>query len=434
MPPSTLRRAIAGLTRVELAFALADWPTAARDDQLPPDVRAVARDWTLWLVMGGRGAGKTRTGAEWVKAQAAGAPPLAAARAGRIALVGPTYHEARAVMVEGVSGLIAVCGEDRPRFEKTRRRLVWANGAEAQLDSGEDPEALRGPQFDCAWCDELAKWRYPEETYDMLQFGLRLGAHPRLVVTTTPRPLKLLRTLSEAPGVVVDRAPTALNRHNLSPAFLARIEDRYGGTRLGRQELAGELIDDDPGALFRRAWIEAGRGRAPDDLERIVVAVDPPASARRGADRCGIVCAGIDAGGVIWVLDDATVEAASPARWARTAVNLYHARKADRIVAEANQGGDMVEAVVRQVEASVPLRLVHASRGKRARAEPVAALYEQGRVRHAGAFPDLEDEMCALDRSGLAAGRSPDRVDALVWAASELALTPRARPRVRGLA
>ncbi|MFO1088314.1 MAG: terminase family protein [Hyphomicrobiales bacterium] len=259
----------------------------ARDDQVPPDCRARPRDWRTWLLLGGRGAGKTRAGAEWVRAQVRGQPPLAASAAGRIALVGPSYHEARAVMVDGVSGLLRVCATERPRFETSRRRLVWPNGAEAQLFSGEDPEALRGPQFDAAWCDELAKWRHPQETFDMLQFGLRLGDTPRLVVTTTPRPLPLLKQLIAEDATVVDRAPTAANGANLSRAFLAQVEARYAGTRLGRQELLGELIEDDPDALFQRDWIERGRVREAPVLQRIVVAVDPPAGGRGGDGRMG---------------------------------------------------------------------------------------------------------------------------------------------------
>src|SRR5437763_2233645 len=304
--------------------------------------------------------------------------------------------------------------------------ISWPNGAVAQLFSGEDPDSLRGPQFDAAWCDELAKWRYPEAAWDMLQFGLRLGSPPQVAITTTPRPLALLKRMMADPAVVVSRAETWRNEDNLAPEFVAEMRRRYHGTRLGRQELDAEIIADDPDALFRRDWIEARRASEAPELRRIVVAIDPPAG--RGASACGIVAAGLGADGRGYVLDDATVEGKSPAQWAGRAVGLYHARKADRIVAEVNQGGAMVEAVLREIDRGVAYRALTASRGKRARAEPVAALYEQGRVSHVGAFPLLEDEMCTWSGEG---DRSPDRLDALVWALTELMLGRKtAEPRV----
>ena len=429
----------------------ADWPLWARPAQLPPGVLTDAPDWTTWLLLGGRGAGKTRAGAEWVRGLALGIVPFAQCPVSPVALIAETFQDGREVMVEGVSGVLAVHRpHERPDWSPTRRRLEWENGAVAQVFSAEDPDSLRGPQFAAAWSDELAKWRYPQATWDMLQFGLRLGARPRQLVTTTPRPIPLLKRLiadagsgeadGQGPagksvdgrgGTVLARMVTAENRDNLAPAFLEAMTARYAGTRLGRQELDAELIVERPDALFRREGIERARLAAAPDLRRIVVAVDPPAGTRGAA--CGIVAAGIAEDGRLCVLADATVERAKPTAWARRAVGLYHALRADRLIAEANQGGEMVSAVIREVDASVPVRLVHARRGKWLRAEPVAALYEQGRVAHVGALPELEDEMCDFGLDGLSDGRSPDRLDALVWAISELALAPRAEPRVRRL-
>ncbi len=405
-----------------------DWVFQARDDQLPP-----AGDWTTWLMLGGRGAGKTRAGAEWVRGLALGLPPFADARVGRIALVGETLGDVRAVMVEGVSGLVGLEGGGRPRWNATKRQLCWANGAVAQAFSSEDPESLRGPQFHAAWCDELAKWKHVEDTWDMLQFGLRLGTRPRQMVSTTPRPIPLLKRLLAEAGTRVTKAATAANRDNLAPAFLETIVARYEGTRLGRQELLAEIIEERADALWRRGGIEACRVGGHPELRRVVVAVDPPAGSGERSDACGIVAAGISRDGTGYVLLDASAERLSPAGWAKRVVDVYHRLEADRIVAEVNQGGDMVEAVIRGADASVPVAKVRATRGKLLRAEPVAALYEQGRVKHVGAFPALEDEMCDFGLGGLSSGRSPDRLDALVWALSSLMLTREGRPRVRGL-
>ncbi|MDP3897627.1 MAG: terminase family protein [Mesorhizobium sp.] len=391
-----------------------------------------------WLVVGGRGAGKTRLGAEWVNGLVRGLPPYAGMkrgldRYGLIALVGETLADVREVMIDGPSGIRTVARGVPPRFEATRRRLVWdETGAVAQIFSSEDPESLRGPQFEAAWCDELAKWKNLEATWDMLQFGLRLGA-PLQLITTTPRPVKLLKGLMGHPRVHLTRMRTEDNARNLAKGFLDAVSSRYGGTRLGRQELDGELVEDREDALWRRDKIEAATRPVDGALGRIVVAVDPPASARKSSDACGIVAAGLDADGKAVVLADATISGASPAGWAARAVALYHRLEADCIVAEVNQGGDMVAAVLRQVDATVPVRSVRASRGKWLRAEPVAALYEQGRVRHARRFPELEDEMCDFGPNGLSSGRSPDRVDALVWAVGELMLRGRGEPRVRGV-
>lgn len=401
----------------------------ARDDQLPP-----AGDWTTWLMLGGRGAGKTRAGAEWVRGLALGLPPFAAEPAGRIALVGETLGDVRAIMVEGVSGLVGLDdGGERPRWNGSKRQLTWDNGAVAQAFSSEDPESLRGPQFAAAWCDELAKWKHVEETWDMLQFGLRLGRRPRQMVSTTPRPIPLLKRLMAEAGTRVTKAATAANRDNLAPAFLQAVVARYAGTRLGRQELLAEIIEERTDALWQRGSIEACRVGGHPELRRVVVAVDPPAGSGERSDACGIVAAGIAQDGTGYVLLDASAERLSPAGWAKRVVDVYHRLEADRIVAEVNQGGDMVEAVIRGADENVPVDKVRATRGKLLRAEPVAALYEQGRVKHVGAFPALEDEMCDFGLGGLSSGRSPDRLDALVWALSALMLTREGRPRVRGL-
>ena len=371
----------------------------------------------------------------WVRGIATGNWPFGAPVKGPIALVAETIADAREVMIEGVSGLLTIHEDrERPTWVPSRRMLVWPKtGAVAYAFSSEDPESLRGPQFAAAWADELAKWKNAEATWDMLQFGLRLGDAPRQVVTTTPRAVPLLRRLIDEAGTRVTRMSTRDNVKNLSPAFLSRVVERYIGTRLGRQELDGELIEDRADALWRRDEIEALRMRAADlpSLTRIVVAIDPPASKRSGV--AGIVAAGIDAAGFGYVLADASAAGARPGEWAARAIALYRRLGADALVAEVNQGGDMVAAVVREVDAGVPVREVRATRGKWLRAEPVAALYEQGRVRQAGVFPELDDEMADFGLDGLSQGRSPDRLDALVWAITALLLEGGGSPRVRGV-
>jgi phage terminase large subunit-like protein len=409
------------LTDAELLAASRDWRLLSRPEQRPPD-----GDWRTWLLMGGRGSGKTRAGAEWVHGLAKTTSGL------RIALVAETFADAREVMIDGQSGLMRIAGRERPAFEISRRRLVWPNGSSAYLFSSEDPESLRGPQFHAAWCDELAKWKHAEETFDMLQFGLRLGDDPRQMVTTTPRPLPLVKRLLADPGTVLTRISTTANAGNLAPGFIAALEARYGGTRLGRQELDGELIEDRQDALWRRDAIPAVSLSDTGPLARIVVGVDPPAG--HGATSCcGIVVVGLDAKGRAVVLADCSVEAASPATWAGAVARAYRRFEADRIVAEINQGGDMVVATLRGVDEMLPITTVRAARGKHARAEPVAALYEQGRVAHAGRFASLEDQMCDFGPDGLSSGRSPDRLDALVWALTALMLEGHGEPRVRGV-
>ena len=400
-----------------------EWFLGGRLEQQAPD-----GDWRTWLVMGWRGSGKTRAGAEWVHGMASGAKaPL------RIALVAETLADAREVMVDGVSGLWRIARDRRPAFEISRRRLVWPNGSVAQLFSSEDPESLRGPQFDLAWCDELGKWKHAQETWDMLQFGLRLGTEPRQVVTTTPRAIPLLKAILADPGTVTTRLSTLRNAGNLAPGFIRAMEARYGGTRLGRQELDGELIEDREDALWNREMLERCRIRTPGPLGRIVVAVDPPAAERARNSCCGIVAAGLDVSGRAAVLADLSVANASPGEWGQAVVRAVRRFQADRVVAEVNQGGDMVAAILRSIDANLPVTTVRATRGKFLRAEPVAVLYEQGRVAHAGTFPALEDQMCDFGPDGLSGGGSPDRLDALVWALTALMLGGQGEPRVRGM-
>ena len=414
-----------------------DFVTLAHCHQEPPLCANNGGPWTTWLALGGRGAGKTRLGAEWVRALAHGRGPYADAPRRHIALVGESGHDVREVMIEGPAGILALSPRaERPLWTSSRGRLEWQNGAVAEAFSADDPESLRGPQFDAAWCDELAKWRYAETAFDMLQFGLRLGERPRQLVTTTPRPIPLVKRLLADPRTAVTRAATQANAAHLSPAFLDEVLARYAGTRLGRQEIDGEIIEDRPDALWTRAMIEAARVDRTPPLVRIVVGIDPPASSRDGADACGLVAAGRDDSGCIYVLEDATASGLAPAVWAMRAIALYRRHKADALVAEVNQGGDMVAAVLRNVDASVPLRCVHATRGKYVRAEPVAALYAQGKVKHAAPMPALEDQMCDFGLSGnssggLSSGASPDRLDALVWAVTELTGRAWHGPRIR---
>jgi phage terminase large subunit-like protein len=389
----------------------------ARRAQIPP-----LGDWRVWLLLAGRGFGKTRTGAEFIRAC------VKERLARRIALVAPTALDARNVMVEGESGILSVGPpHERPDYEPSLHRLTWPNGAVATLFSADEPNRLRGPQHDLAWCDELAAWRYPA-AWDMLMFGLRLGEDPRVVVTTTPRPIKLVRELLADPKVVVTRGRTIENRHHLAPAFLEQIVRRYQGTRLGRQELDGEILDDMPGALWSHGLIDAARvSAAPPELVRIVVAIDPAVSSGEHSDETGIVVAGKTGEGQGYVVADLSGHY-RPAEWAKVAITACQTHGADRIVAEINNGGEMVEATLRMIDPNVPYAAVHAARGKVARAGPVAALYEQGRIHHLGALPQLEDQMCAFtsDFDRDSAGYSPDRVDALVWALSELFVEPMA--------
>ena len=405
--------------------------------QLPPEGA-----WKSWVIMGGRGAGKTRAGAEWVRAEVEGSGPRDPGRARRVALLGETVDQVREVMVFGDSGILACSPPDRkPDWEAGRKRLVWPNGAVAQVFSAHEPEALRGPQFDAAWVDELAKWKRAEDAWDMLQFALRLGKNPRQVVTTTPRNVGVLKAILKNPSTVITHAPTEANRAYLAASFLDEVRARYAGTRLGRQELDGVLLEDAEGALWTTRALEAARLDVALPLDRVVVAVDPPVTGKAASDQCGIVVVGAITAGPPqdWravVLEDASVAAASPDAWARAAIAALERHGADRMVAEVNQGGDLVESVIRQIDPLVPFRAVRASRGKVARAEPVAALYEQGRVSHLRGLGALEDQMCKMTARGYEGRGSPDRVDALVWALTDLMIEPAQswrRPQVRML-
>lgn len=399
--------------------------------QAGPAQRPPQGDWSTWLFMGGRGSGKTRAGAEWLRFA------LLYGGCRRAALVGPTLTDVREVMIEGPSGLRALAcgaGAPAPEYEASRRRLVFENGAEAFAFSSEDHDSLRGPQFDVAWCDEIAAWTYPDATWDMLQFALRLGETPRALATTTPRPTGLVRRLVDAPGSIVTRARTGDNAHNLAPGFLSAVERAYGGTRLGRQELDGELLEDDEGCLWTHRMIEAARQDGfPGRFEEVVVAIDPPAGASPTSDACGIIAAGraseLGVPARCFILADSSAQGLAPLDWGARAVSLAAQLGARCIVAEANQGGEMVRHTLETAGCRLPVRLVRASLGKRERALPVAALYGRGRVVHAGGLDALEDEMCTFGTQGQ--GRSPDRVDALVWAVWSLMLEGPGAPRVR---
>ncbi|MEQ1619074.1 MAG: terminase family protein [Terricaulis sp.] len=390
------------------------WTEIAHAAQLPP-----AESWSTWLFQGGRGAGKTRAGAEWLASRAQAKP-------GIYALVGPTQHDVREVMVDGPSGLRNLPGRERPWYERSRRRLLWQNGSVAYAFSAEEPERLRGPQFEAAWADEFCIWPRPSETLAVLRMGLRRGDAPQLVVTTTPKPIAALRSLRAESSCKLTQAATVVNAAHLAPSFLDGLTALYGGTRLAAQELEGLLLEGD-GALWRAQDLQRARGARAANFDRVVVAVDPPAGHGRAA--CGIIVAARE-GARAYVLADRSALGLSPLGWASRAVEAAREFGAAEIVAEANQGGDMVRATLASAGAPCAVRLVHASRGKRARAEPIAALYEQGRVVHCGAFPTLEEELMALGASG--SEGLLDRADALVWALSALMLEPaREGPRIR---
>jgi len=390
------------------------WLRFARDEQLPP-----SGDWRIWLFLGGRGAGKTRAGAEWI------AHGVANGVMRHIGLAGATFFDVRAVMIEGESGLKAVSpGAD---FEPSNRRVLWPNGAVASVISAEEPDYVRGHQFDAVWADEFCKWSAPQESLDMILMALRLGQDPRMLITTTPRAIAALKDLIAMPDVAETRSNTAANAANLSPSFLAGLELRFAGTRLGRQELEAEIIEDNEDAPWRRAWIDKARRKEYPKYRKMVVAVDPPASV--AGDECGIVIAGLGEDGDGYVVADWSVAGKTAAGWAAQVAEAYLHFEADCIIAEANQGGDMVKQVLIDALPNAPVRLVHATRNKRTRAAPAAALYEQGRVHHCGTFAELEDQMCQYDGKG----KSPDRMDALVWAITHLFPAERSNPRARVL-
>jgi predicted phage terminase large subunit-like protein len=404
---------------VPLLYEFYDWSLIARKAQLPPD-----GDWSIWLVEAGRGFGKSRTGAEWVRSWAE------SGKVGRIHLVARTSADVRDTMIEGESGLLAISPPGRiPIWKPSLRKLIWPNSCVAETFSADEPDSLRGPQAEKAWADEVASWQYPE-AWDMLMFGLRIGARPQVIVTTTPRPIKLIKEIRKLPTTVRTGGSTYNNRANLAPSFFTHIINRYKGTRLGRQEINGELLEDNPGALWNLTMIDNHRVKEAPQMRRIVVAIDPPASSKtkstekkgdnvRESDEAGIIVAGIGIDGHGYVLADHS-SIAKPEEWGRAAVKAYNDHEADRIIAETNQGGEMVEFVIRAIDKNVSYKAVHASKGKIVRAEPISALYEQGRIHHVGSFPALEDQMC--DYNPLTSKDSPDRMDAMVWAFTELML------------
>ena len=425
--PNRRRRFVDALDEPSIERLVFDWPVWSRGNQKPE-----FNDWRTWLLLGGRGSGKTRTGAEWLKGVALADPHYPGNSGGRVAVVGTSFDQVRDVMVEGESGILEISPKpDRPKWIASRRELVWPNGVIGKLFSSADPEGLRGSQFGAAWCDEICKWHALQETWDMLQFCLRLGDLPRQVVTTTPKPLALIKKLIVDPHTVTVRSKTSDNNANLASGFLRHVEELYSGTRLGRQELHGEIVEEAEHALWSREAIEKCRVNNVPPLRRIVIAVDPPAGSGKDGASCGIVAVGRSEDGQCYVLADRTLSNARPSEWASAVVKLFHTLEADVVVAEVNQGGEMVKSVLRTEDTTIPVRSVHASRGKWLRAEPVALLYERGNVSHAGRFPELEDQMCSIGPDGLANGSSPDRLDALVWAISELAVLRRATPRVR---
>lgn len=387
----------------------------ARPNQLAPP-----GEWSTWVILSGRGFGKSRSGAEWVREKWKSG-------VSRIALVAETAADARDVIVEGPSGLLNISPKhERPIFEPTKRRLTWPNGATATLYNGTEPDQLRGPEHEAAWVDELAKYKYAQACWDNLQFGMRIGLHPQVCVTTTPRPIWTLRQILADEGTIVTKGSTYDNAANLSGNFLRVIRRKYEGTRLGRQELHAEMLDDLPGALWTVEMLEACHiDSVPCPLERVVVAIDPSGAGddddESDADEIGIVVAGLGRDGLVYVLADYSVKG-SPDTWGQRAVRAYHNHQADRIIAETNFGGAMVKHVIRTVDDSVSYKDVKASRGKVARAEPVAALYEQNRVKHVGTFSIMEDQMLHFGPTGYVGKGSPDRADAAVWAVTELAL------------
>ncbi len=406
---------IGALSDVEVITLLHLWMFWARDDQLPPD-----GGWRVWLFFGGRGAGKTRAGAEWLHRQ------VIDGRSRRIALVGPTMNDVREVMITGPSGVQSIgLPYQRPDYEPSRRRLTWPNGAVGYAFSAEEPDRLRGPQFDTAWVDELAAWHDGEAVFDMLQFGLRLGDAPRMVATTTPHLRPLIKRLLNDDGVVKTHGESHRNDANLAPGFVSAMSSQYGSAALARQELEGILVEDHEGALFTLALLDEGRVQQAPDLDRLVIAVDPPVMAHAGSDACGIVAVGM-AGDEAFILADDTVQGVKPEVWASQVAQLADRLGADEIIAEANQGGEMVRSVLTQAGNGLAVRLVHARFDKRRRAAPVAALYAAGRVHHVGHFRALEDEMLDFGLSK----QSPNRLDALVWGVSHLLIGQRT-PRLR---
>lgn len=419
LTPEQRAEVLAGLSAQELSALEHEWSFWARPDQLPP-----SPPWRTWLYSGARGIGKTRTAAEWVRSE------MVSGRRRQTGIIAPTADSLRRICIEGPSGILSVGPpSERPQYEPSTRRIVWPNGGIAHCFSAEEPDRLRGPNFDAYWFDEITSADNARDCWDMLQMALRIpgpkGDPPCGLITTTPKNQALLKQIMAAPTTVITSARTSDNAANLDPSTLAFLHEKYAGTRLGRQELEGELIEDAEGALWSLRLIDdtrIKRGEQPERLVRVVVAVDPPGGSSKGNAECGIVVAAIGSDRQFYVLADLSGRM-SPEQWARAAVSAYRGYKADKIVAEQNFGGAMVESTIRSIELRVPIRMVVASRGKQIRAEPIASLYEQHRVHHVGTFPVLEDQMTGWDPA--ASGPSPDRVDALVWALTELSDGPK---------
>jgi phage terminase large subunit-like protein len=406
LPPQEQISRITKLSEYQAQALLFDWDWFARPDQKLPN-----GDWVVWLILAGRGYGKTRTGAEtvrqWIKTNE------------YVNLIGATSDDARDIMVEGESGILAICPKDeRPAYVSHKRRLEWPNGAKSLIFTADEPDRLRGKQHGKLWGDELAAWRYPE-SWDQAMLGLRLGDKPQAVVTTTPKPTKIIKDLISSSTSHVTRGSTYDNRANLAESFFSQIISKYEGTRLGRQELNAEILTDNTGALWKRDRLDQLRVDVAPALRRVVVAIDPAATSNKTSDETGLIVAGEGFNNEGYLLADLSMRG-TPEEWARCAVNAYYEFKADRIIGETNNGGEMIESVLRMVDRSVPYKAVHASRGKITRAEPISALYEQGRCHHVGAFPILEDQMCDYDAK--TTKYSPDRMDALVWGFTDLML------------
>jgi len=428
IPPEKLKEVLEQLGPKKTEELQHTWEFWARPEQLEP-----TGDWNIWIALAGRGWGKTRAGVEWVRHQIKSGKK-------RIAAVAPTNSDIRRVMVEGESGFLNVCWKgDKtyrggklgyPNWSPTNRTLTWENGAKVEFYSAEDPERLRGPQFHAAWADEVAAWRNQQDVWDMLQFTLRLGRKPRVMVTTTPKPTKLMRALIASPQSHITRGSTFDNIDNLAKPFLETIKKEYEGTRLGNQELYAEMLEEADGALWTTEILDGCTVEQKDipELNRIVVSIDPAVTSKTESDMTGLIVAGIDVNGIGYVLEDAT-DRYSPAEWAAKAISLYQEYSADRIVAERNQGGDMVRRTLEAEDEAVPIRLVHASRGKMARAEPISALYERGKVKHAKGLDELETQMRTWEPLGSMG--SPDRLDACVWALTDLMLNGVTNPTLR---
>ena len=406
----TLIKQVQNLTKEQAIKKLFDWRSElnARPNQIAPD-----GNWTTWLILAGRGFGKTRTGAEWIRER------VESGMSKRIALIGKTPADVRDVMIEGESGLLNISPPyNMPTYEPSKRRLTWDNGAIAQTFSSYEPDQLRGSQFDTAWADEMASWEYPEETWDNLMFALRLGEKPQVCVTTTPRPLQLLINLRDAKTTVLTKGTSYDNRENLNQQFFDSILSKYKNTRLGMQEIYAEILEESDNAMWKREWLDEGRlQEAPQELERVVVAIDPAVTSKKTSDETGIIVAGKDSEGKFYVLNDSSARY-TPSAWSEKAIMLYNQYECDKIIAEVNNGGQLVEHTLRTQSENVPYKSVHASRGKRTRAEPIASLYEQNKVHHIGNFERLENQLCNWEANS--GDPSPDRLDALVWALTEL--------------